>query len=239
MNQQHQAIRSALQNIYGFTNAQQMILNAEAMYGPLRPVRTQTSMNRTVEHVINSHQEFMSLPQQLRKQKLEGYKKTKQQSTKIRKDLVKHLVEIQVATSVAHANAMIQYVEFLSKTKLKAKDLEMAIAFFFKYYVHPRFQDGFMQYVMDHSVEFYEYLMQLSPGKAPQAMSQTQRNKLKKISGKEYLSKQGKGGVTCPICMQDFQQQSSLIQLPCHHVFHEDQIKQWLKVNKKCPLCGT
>lgn len=234
---QHQIIKSILQDHYGFKNPQQMITNTEALYGPLRPVHGQAAMNRTIQHIINSNQQFLSLPEFVRKQKKSHLKKQEQNYTKLRKDLSKRLVDLQVATSILHANAMIKYVEFLAKTKLKPVDLDTATAFFFKYFTHPNFQNGFMQYVTDHSVEFYDYLSQLNPGKLPQGMSQSQLSGLKKLSGKKYLSEKGQAN-PCPICMDEFKEEDVLVQLPCHHVFHQDQIKEWLKTNKKCPLCN-
>lgn len=131
---------------------------------------------------------------------------------------------------------MLKFVEHLSKKKFKPSDLDAATAFFFKYYVHPNFQNGFMQYVMDHSVEFYDYLSQLNPGKAPQKLPQEQIAKLQRIPAKQFLSGKGQAD-PCPICLQDFTEKDKLIRLPCKHVFHQEQIKEWLRTNKKCPMC--
>jgi hypothetical protein len=222
----------------GFANAQQMILYAEAMYGPIRPVTNQTSRMKAVHHVINAAQEFKYLPASVRQQKLQELKKQTQKYTKFRKDLGTLLVNLQIATSPAHAAALLDYVEHLAKTKFRLVDNATALAFFMKYYEHPAFQSGFANYVTDHAPDFYEYLLQLNPGPVSHGMVQGQIQKLKKIPAKQYL--QGKGQANpCPICMEDFKQSQTLVQLPCHHVFHQDQIKKWLKTSKTCPLCGA
>lgn len=50
----------------------------------------------------------------------------------------------------------------------------------------------------------------------------------------------GAGGVlnsSCPICLSDFDEGSTISRLPCKHAFHGRCIKKWLRKSSKCPLC--
>ena len=41
----------------------------------------------------------------------------------------------------------------------------------------------------------------------------------------------------CLVCTDDCEPGDELIVLTCHHSFHADCIKRWLKVNAVCPTC--
>ena len=44
--------------------------------------------------------------------------------------------------------------------------------------------------------------------------------------------------MVCAICLEDFQQGSEVVVLPCrNHTFHLVCIEKWLKVNSVCPEC--
>lgn len=43
--------------------------------------------------------------------------------------------------------------------------------------------------------------------------------------------------IFCPICMHEYQDDQSLIQLPCGHVFHAECGADWLRVRASCPIC--
>ncbi|ORZ19012.1 hypothetical protein BCR42DRAFT_324325 [Absidia repens] len=54
---------------------------------------------------------------------------------------------------------------------------------------------------------------------------------------KRTLSEQEfKDQVDCAVCKDEFNQAESVIELPCQHLFHDDCIKPWLKVNGTCPV---
>lgn len=42
--------------------------------------------------------------------------------------------------------------------------------------------------------------------------------------------------VDCAVCKEEFVPTEEAIELPCQHMFHEDCIKPWLKVNGTCPV---
>ncbi|XP_010424270.1 PREDICTED: E3 ubiquitin-protein ligase RNF181-like [Camelina sativa] len=42
---------------------------------------------------------------------------------------------------------------------------------------------------------------------------------------------------SCPICLQEYEEQQSIIIMPCGHIFCDCCIISWLQVNVVCPLC--
>ena len=41
----------------------------------------------------------------------------------------------------------------------------------------------------------------------------------------------------CPISLEPFKEGDSIIELPCNHIFNENNIKNWLKEKPNCPVC--
>lgn len=41
---------------------------------------------------------------------------------------------------------------------------------------------------------------------------------------------------TCPICLEDFEENDDAVQLPCEHVFHRQCAREWLVRSNFCPL---
>jgi hypothetical protein len=42
---------------------------------------------------------------------------------------------------------------------------------------------------------------------------------------------------TCPICANDYTVEEKLLELPCHHLYHESCVMPWLEVKGSCPTC--
>ena len=42
---------------------------------------------------------------------------------------------------------------------------------------------------------------------------------------------------TCSICLNQFEQDTEIIILPCRHGFHPNCIDQWLRLHSECPSC--
>jgi len=45
------------------------------------------------------------------------------------------------------------------------------------------------------------------------------------------------GPQMCSISLREFQDDTQIIKLPCNHLFCEEEIKRWLLLNNRCPLC--
>lgn len=41
----------------------------------------------------------------------------------------------------------------------------------------------------------------------------------------------------CVVCMTEYNNDETLITLPCFHIYHKDCILEWFKTNDTCPLC--
>uniref|UniRef100_A0A2N9IHX4 RING-type domain-containing protein n=1 Tax=Fagus sylvatica TaxID=28930 RepID=A0A2N9IHX4_FAGSY len=42
---------------------------------------------------------------------------------------------------------------------------------------------------------------------------------------------------SCPICLEDFVEGESVVELPCHHAYHPACIDSWVTQNPVCPVC--
>lgn len=43
---------------------------------------------------------------------------------------------------------------------------------------------------------------------------------------------------TCSVCQYEYNEGERLRQLRCGHAFHKDCVDEWLKKEKKCPVCN-
>ena len=41
----------------------------------------------------------------------------------------------------------------------------------------------------------------------------------------------------CPMCMDIFEEDEKIMQVTCKHIFHNDCVKEWLKMSNTCPKC--
>ena len=44
-------------------------------------------------------------------------------------------------------------------------------------------------------------------------------------------------GTACAVCQNDFEVGQEFLELPCHHIFHDDCILPWFKERNSCPTC--
>ena len=69
--------------------------------------------------------------------------------------------------------------------------------------------------------------------------SQNAINHIKRVR----LQKDGSGmqnsmiGEECSICQEEYLDQDLLVDLKCHHIFHEECLLSWVKTNGVCPIC--
>jgi hypothetical protein len=43
----------------------------------------------------------------------------------------------------------------------------------------------------------------------------------------------------CTVCLNDFEENEEVKQLPCKHYFHTECIEKWLQQKDACPLCNA
>lgn len=62
---------------------------------------------------------------------------------------------------------------------------------------------------------------------------------LNKINVQEYDPERHKGDSNCSICATEFGKNMQIVVLECdsRHIFHEECIKKWLRINTSCPIC--
>ena len=83
----------------------------------------------------------------------------------------------------------------------------------------------------------YEDLSTLgdAAGTVKVGLSKDKLNVLKKI---KYSSTNGEiQDEKCAICQIEFEEEETILLLPCKHVYHESCINPWLADNKNCPIC--
>lgn len=60
-----------------------------------------------------------------------------------------------------------------------------------------------------------------------------------KIEHQVYQEEEKKEKQNCCICLGDFKDGEKVKYLPCFHLFHAEEIDNWLDKNDNCPLCRT
>ncbi|CAM8991596.1 unnamed protein product [Rhodiola kirilowii] len=44
-------------------------------------------------------------------------------------------------------------------------------------------------------------------------------------------------GEECAICLEEYENQDQVREMPCKHKFHKRCVDKWLKMNGSCPIC--
>ncbi|ORY97783.1 hypothetical protein BCR43DRAFT_523899 [Syncephalastrum racemosum] len=60
---------------------------------------------------------------------------------------------------------------------------------------------------------------------------------INKLPHRELTEKERESQTDCAVCKEEFEIHETVTELPCAHLFHDDCIKPWLKVNGTCPVC--
>ena len=70
----------------------------------------------------------------------------------------------------------------------------------------------------------------------PEALSKLKRFKM----NEEHTKKKDNGEIeypSCTICLMEVAKDEDTILVPCGHMYHEECIIKWFKLNNKCPVC--
>lgn len=57
------------------------------------------------------------------------------------------------------------------------------------------------------------------------------------INNSDLIEFDKNDGSQCSICIEKFENQTEVLQLPCKHYYHKECIEKWLDKNTSCPLC--
>ena len=82
----------------------------------------------------------------------------------------------------------------------------------------------------------YEQLLELEEGLGS-VNKGLSKDKISKIPVKPFRKALFDDNINCIICMENFNENELVKQLPCGHVFHGECIDQWLGEQKNCPFC--
>ncbi|GAN03740.1 E3 ubiquitin-protein ligase RNF115-like [Mucor ambiguus] len=77
-------------------------------------------------------------------------------------------------------------------------------------------------------------LMEQNGGHAPPPAPEQVIESLQK---RPLTDKEKSQETDCAVCKDQFESQEQVIELPCEHIFHDECIKPWLKLNSTCPVC--
>lgn len=69
------------------------------------------------------------------------------------------------------------------------------------------------------------------------AIEQIHRFKLQHLDAAATDLQSSKIGEECSICQEEYAPDETLVDLRCHHVFHEECLLSWVKTNGICPIC--
>ncbi|KAI9250315.1 hypothetical protein BY458DRAFT_26846 [Sporodiniella umbellata] len=91
---------------------------------------------------------------------------------------------------------------------------------------------AFSQTALDNIIT--QLMEQTGGGSAPPPASEQVIESLPK---RELSEKEKSQEADCAVCKDTFERTEQVIQLPCEHIFHDDCIRPWLKLNSTCPVC--
>jgi hypothetical protein len=91
---------------------------------------------------------------------------------------------------------------------------------------------------INHAIDETNIWMQQALDEANSWMQDSKSNGLSENEIKNFIvSKTDKDiCMTCAICMETLKKDENIVTLKCMHQFHED-IFDWLKKNRNCPIC--
>jgi len=88
--------------------------------------------------------------------------------------------------------------------------------------------------MMDLDSRIIEEFLRNDPNRhGPPPASQDAVNKLKETKYSEGVCKTKE----CTVCQEDYQNEDSILHLPCEHNFHKACVTEWLLRHNSCPIC--
>lgn len=93
---------------------------------------------------------------------------------------------------------------------------------------------------MDHDqiLRLQEMIGHVPRGASAQQISELPTTKFQDVpESKENPIEENDERKKCSICLEQFEEGDEIRTLPCFHIFHTDEIDQWLAQNSKCPIC--
>ncbi|KAI8878114.1 hypothetical protein K501DRAFT_196627 [Backusella circina FSU 941] len=89
----------------------------------------------------------------------------------------------------------------------------------------------FSQTALDNIIT--QLMEQTSGASAPAPASDQVIESLRK---RGLTDEEKKQETDCAVCKDAFGPEETVLELPCEHIFHDDCIKPWLKLNGTCPV---
>lgn len=80
----------------------------------------------------------------------------------------------------------------------------------------------------------YEQLLRLDERVPTKKLTKQELDSLPTLRFKNQISD---NDTSCSICFENYDTKSNLCALPCKHKFHSKCIKEWLNVDRTCPIC--
>ncbi|KAJ2509716.1 hypothetical protein H4217_008207 [Coemansia sp. RSA 1939] len=80
-------------------------------------------------------------------------------------------------------------------------------------------------------------LMDQNPGANSQPPASDES--ISKLPRRRVTAEEVDRKLDCGICMDEYNKDEEVVELPCKHIYHKDCIEHWLKMNGTCPVCRT
>lgn len=93
----------------------------------------------------------------------------------------------------------------------------------------------FMQYVSDSLTHAIQNLGRQIETSLRDKEEKEQKEPLPSFLYKHFSKKEENS--SCPICFEDYEEESVMTCTDCVHFFHKDCLQKWIDTNSTCPIC--
>ena len=136
-----------------------------------------------------------------------------------------------------------------NERRMREREMFMMAMQAHSHHAHASEEDRILQQVMEESKQnvsdpnqpdvdnmTYEQLLEMADnaGKVSKGLSQAEIDRIKAFMWIEGRTSSD----SCSICMDKYLSGVKYKKLPCKHEYHSECINQWLKSQKKCPICS-